>query len=1154
MKQTFRLTALALVLSLVAGWLPAGWSNVAEAAVWRTYYVSPNGNDSWSGMLAAPNAGGTDGPFKTIQKARDVVRSVKSGASGDIEVVLRGGTYPITSAIVFNETDSGKSATERIIYKAYPGETPVISGGQQVTGTWSAVSGKPYSKITLPSTVTDFRNFYVNGERRPRAQTELAIAGKGWYNVSATSETKDGFIIDGSMLPALTDASRAEIHQQVSWRDNRLPIKEIQTLASGDKAIVMDQPYFSEALNNPPFGTTPSFNRIFFVENDLSLLDKPGEWYFNPGTKELFYYPKAGESLSSITAYYPVAKTLLDIKGSSLTNKVRYLTFQGISFKHNAWNEPSSQGMFGNQAEWIFKPDGPANTSLAEHPPGAVQVDAAEYIDFKDNDFRNLGSIGLAILYANRVNVIGNVFYDISEAGITIGTQAGAVIDQSWEETPKFNTVQNNVIRYIGQEYMGAPAIQPYFTQDTNISYNDIAEVPYCGISANSWTPNDSLNPTRRVTINNNRVVNYMKVTRDCGGIYTWATMGDSTASNRSMIKNNYVKKGYGDYGGLYLDETSKYIDVSNNAVEDPHPNWLYLWKDTIKYVSVTNNYATTQTWINRATDSTVDQAILYSASNPPSAVQSIIAGAGLQSGYTGLLSKVPTRPSNGAPSVNAGSDATATLTSTIGLSPTVSDDGLPSGIYLKSTWSKVSGPGTVTFGNANVAATTAAFSAAGTYVLRLTVSDGDLSASDDVSVTVSNATLPANIALNKTATATSTYDSNYYPASKAVDGDINTGWASLYQDGVVDEHITVDLGSAQPISRIEVVMRQDSCCSSWTGPRTNFAVMASNDSNFSDFSTVKAFGGVGDEPVEEKGVWVVNSTDTTAYRYVRLAKVPYADMFVSEIRVFSSSGGTSSDIALNKTAVTSSNESASHTGALAVDGNSGTRWASQSTDPSWIYVDLGASYNINRVKLNWEVAYGKSYKIQVSNDASAWTDVYSTTTGDGGIDDLTGLSGTGRYVRMYGTQRGTTYGYSLWDFEVYGTPASSNTTNRALNRTVVTSGNESAAYDGSRAVDGNGGTRWASQSVDPSWLYVDLGASYSISRVKLSWEAAYGKSYKIQVSNDASTWTDVYSTTTGDGGVDDLTGLSGTGRYVRMYGTQRGTTWGYSLWEFEVY
>jgi len=122
------------------------------------------------------------------------------------------------------------------------------------------------------------------------------------------------------------------------------------------------------------------------------------------------------------------------------------------------------------------------------------------------------------------------------------------------------------------------------------------------------------------------------------------------------------------------------------------------------------------------------------------------------------------------------------------------------------------------------------------------------------------------------------------------------------------------------------------------------------------------------------------------------------------------------------KPATASSVEGSGFAAGLAVDGNSATRWASaEAHDPEWISVDLGATASITRVKLNWEAAYGKTYKIQASADGSAWTDVFSTTTGNGATDDLT-VSGSGRYVRVYGTARGTAYGYSLWDLEVYGT------------------------------------------------------------------------------------------------------------------------------------
>jgi hypothetical protein len=119
--------------------------------------------------------------------------------------------------------------------------------------------------------------------------------------------------------------------------------------------------------------------------------------------------------------------------------------------------------------------------------------------------------------------------------------------------------------------------------------------------------------------------------------------------------------------------------------------------------------------------------------------------------------------------------------------------------------------------------------------------------------------------------------------------------------------------------------------------------------------------------------------------------------------------------------ATASSVEHAGLPASAAVDGNPDTRWSSQFSDPQWIQVDLGGTAAIDQVVLNWETAYATGYRVEVSADGSAWTTIYSTTTGRGGVETLT-VTGTGRYVRVYGTTRATGWGYSLWEFQVFGT------------------------------------------------------------------------------------------------------------------------------------
>jgi hypothetical protein len=125
--------------------------------------------------------------------------------------------------------------------------------------------------------------------------------------------------------------------------------------------------------------------------------------------------------------------------------------------------------------------------------------------------------------------------------------------------------------------------------------------------------------------------------------------------------------------------------------------------------------------------------------------------------------------------------------------------------------------------------------------------------------------------------------------------------------------------------------------------------------------------------------------------------------------------------------------------------------------------------------------------------------------------------------------------------------------TNIALNKTATASSTENAGFPAQNAADGNTATRWSSAFADPQWLEVDLGSTQSICGVTLTWEAAYATAFSIQTSDDNSTWTNIYSTTTGTGGTQNLT-VSGSGRYIRMLGTARATQWGYSLWEFQVF
>ncbi|WP_079198406.1 RICIN domain-containing protein [Streptomyces sp. CB03911] len=197
-------------------------------------------------------------------------------------------------------------------------------------------------------------------------------------------------------------------------------------------------------------------------------------------------------------------------------------------------------------------------------------------------------------------------------------------------------------------------------------------------------------------------------------------------------------------------------------------------------------------------------------------------------------------------------------------------------------------------------------------------------------------------------------------------------------------------------------------------------------------------------------------------------------------------------------------------------------------------------------------------FQVSATDSATGQTLTYAAYDLPAGlsINSTTGqISGTPAYmtttsVTVTATDTTGASGASTFTLEV-------TTTDRAQGRPTTASSVEgnNTSLTADKATDGNPGTRWASANSDPQWLQIDLGTTQPIKAVKLTWEKAYGKTYQIQTSNDQTNWTTIYTTPTpGDGGTDNLTGLTGSGRYIRMNGTTRGTSYGYSLYSFQVY
>lgn len=280
-------------------------------------------------------------------------------------------------------------------------------------------------------------------------------------------------------------------------------------------------------------------------------------------------------------------------------------------------------------------------------------------------------------------------------------------------------------------------------------------------------------------------------------------------------------------------------------------------------------------------------------------------------------------------------------------------------------------------------------------------------------------------------------------------------------------------------------------------------------------------------------------------------------------------------NVALNKP---TSASSAIQPTSAAVDGNGNTRWEStQGINTAWLQIDLGGLYSLISSAIDWEAANAANYELQGSTDNASWTTLVSRSGGTfGNRTDTLSFSGNYRYLRINCLSRsaGNNWGYSIWEWRVFGSPVASSTSSKTSSTSSTSSSSSSSAVTNlalngvtaastaigasALAVDGNMSTRWESaHGVDPSWISVDLGSEKSLSSVVIYWEAANAATYEVQGSNNNSTWSTLASRSSGAfGNRTDTVSVSGSYRYIRIYGTSRsaGNYWGYSIYELQVF
>ncbi len=444
------------------------WKDFALTQKKADFYVSPGGNDRWSGTLAEPDPAGTDGPFRTIARARQAVRELKKtcflpkkpaldsrfigsphpyGTGRDILVLIRGGIYPLDVPLVFGPEDGGERVETDlptgafefhqlkdcyVTYASYPGETAVISGGERVAG-WQKAEGK---KWKAPTAFADVEALFADGKRQTlaRAPNEGFFLTDGQPTEPASFRFFPGDLQPWPNLPGL------RLTMVVRWASIHASLSRIDP---DTRTAFLSKPE-AGMLNVPP---------RYYVENLAELLDAEGEWFFDTASRVLHYMPPGGiEDPNRAVVLVPRLANLLRAAGSR-EKPLRNLRLYGLTF---------SVSRPGDQAALHF--EYAKNCELLRNTIENVSQTAVHF---------GLGS------YGNRIQ--DNRVRQVNGAGISV---YGSPRPEHWNDMVRDNLVSGNEVTGLRPAQVG---IRTANASRTTISRNFVSDTGSYGITVGSW-------------------------------------------------------------------------------------------------------------------------------------------------------------------------------------------------------------------------------------------------------------------------------------------------------------------------------------------------------------------------------------------------------------------------------------------------------------------------------------------------------------------------------------------------------------------------------------------------------------------------------------------------------------------------------------------
>ncbi len=582
------------IILFSAGFLLMGEASGAQSI--QKLYVSPKGNDNWSGIKKKPLA--------TLETAKLKIREIlKKKPSSPIEIQIRGGEYLLDKTILFGPKDSGTSKAP-ITYKAQPGEKPVFSGAKKITqwkkctsdptGTSPAAKGKLWM-ADIPKNLRGkwpVKTLYNGLKMLQRSTSEELRTSDVEFPQDYNLQVKK--VID--LIPpdhAPVVYSR-EFHFQNNDLKNWKNIKDIEIFWSPLRGWLINMlPLDRIDVNSKTawFGVDPTYHykpgNIYQVKNAIEYLDKPGEWVFNSLEGRIYIWPEQPLKDSDIRA--PYLQEFIRVEGIEDGTKARYISFEGLTF-HHGLRETWKEGDKGLQHDWDMYDKGNA----------IIRFRHAEHCSVSKCEFTSSSGAGIRMdLYCQKIKISDNLLAHLGGTGILLSGYAPGTKDEN-----KYNKVTNNYIHHVGRIYQHSPGIFIAQSGHNKITHNTIHDQNYNGIVVSGCRPHEfvmhKVVPQRRAWVNSlrineclpyiekalkqeklsidpftplihsrknlitmNEIHNIMQRLHDGNAIY-FSCMG---SSNR--VEYNYCHDNVKVAGTIRLDDNCSFTVLNNNVIQD---------------------------------------------------------------------------------------------------------------------------------------------------------------------------------------------------------------------------------------------------------------------------------------------------------------------------------------------------------------------------------------------------------------------------------------------------------------------------------------------------------------------------------------------------------------------------------------------------------